>query len=358
MLRVKMFPNDPSGCGHYRMRWPSEAANDAGLVDSIIIYEEENAEHDFEILRVTKMGSNQRAVAHVSDPECDVVVFQRPMDRDIVEAIPHLKRYGTAVVIELDDLFHHLHPKHPSAHVRRPHLSPEMHVGWLERAMSMADLITVSTPALAKFYGKYGPTRVVRNYINEAVVKRKPPPRSKRVTFGWTGVVSTHCGDLTTIGSALPRVMQDTSSEFFCIGDKQAPGALGLDPEHATVTNWLPIKQYQLAIDAISIGMVPLGLTPFNEAKSYIKGLEFAARGVPFVASPTSEYRYLSGLGAGDLARTPNKWQATLTRLACDPDYRAERAAQALAAAQRLTLEEHVHEWGQAWADARSMRRR
>ena len=39
-----------------------------------------------------------------------------------------------------------------------------------------------------------------------------------------------------------------------------------------------------LAIDNITVGMVPLALTPFNQAKSYIKGLEFAARGVPFVA--------------------------------------------------------------------------
>jgi hypothetical protein len=44
-------------------------------------------------------------------------------------------------------------------------------------------------------------------------------------------------------------------------------------------------------LNGIHVGLVPLTRGPFNEAKSYLKGLEYAAAGIPFIATPTEEYQ-------------------------------------------------------------------
>ena len=62
---------------------------------------------------------------------------------------------------------------------------------------------------------------------------------------------------------------------------------------------------YTSSVAELGVGLVPLLDSAFNRAKSWLKGLEYAALGVPFVASPTPEYVKLAGLGAGLLADDP-----------------------------------------------------
>jgi hypothetical protein len=350
---VKLFPTDATGCGSYRMREPARAVGESSAnIDTLIVFDDENPEHQLDVILTGHLGSDLR-VTRVADPCCDVIVLQRPMYRTMIECIPFLQEHGVSVVVELDDNFHRIHPQNPAFALTKPEINPDTNIVWLEKALSLADLIVVSTPALAKFYGDYGPIRVVRNYVPASTVRESAPVRED-VVFGWTGTTTTHAGDLDTIGSAVSGAMRSVPSSFHTIGDRRTPAKLGVE---GVVQEWLPIDELPTAIDAISIGMVPLAINEFNAAKSYIKGLEFAARGIPFVASPTSEYEYLAGLGAGTLARTERKWQSTLTQLASDSALRLDRAEAALRAAKQLTIEEHVGEWCQAWADARTMKR-
>jgi hypothetical protein len=71
----------------------------------------------------------------------------------------------------------------------------------------------------------------------------------------------------------------------------------------------------------IDIGIVPLHPSPFNEAKSNLKGLEYALSGIPFVASSTQEYRDLADAGAGRVAKNNKEWLKHLKQL-LDPEVR------------------------------------
>ena len=354
-LQVKLFAADATGCGWYRCRVPSAAIASSGFdVESIVVHNDENPDHQLDVIEAGHIDDMH--IVRVEDPQCDVVVLQRPMHRSLVEAIPHIQAHGVAVVVEIDDLFHRIHPGNPAYALSRPDLSPEMNITWLERAMSAADLITVSTDLLAKFYGRFGPTQVVRNYVPESTLRK--PVESDRVVFGWTGRTDTHAGDLDTIGRSLASAMLSMpTSEFFTVGDHRTVRTLGVPEKRSTSHAWLPVDQLAESIDAIGIGIVPLALNDFNAAKSWIKGLEYSARGIPFVAAPTPEYERLHQMGAGDLARTERKWETTLLKLALDADYRAERARSAYDVATELTIENNVGKWAQAWADARSLRR-
>ena len=84
------------------------------------------------------------------------------------------------------------------------------------------------------------------------------------------------------------------------------------------------------ALHNFHIGLVPLTRNPFNEAKSYLKGLEYAASGIPFIATPTEEYRILAADGVGRLAETPDEWRDHAREL-LDPDVRIAEAERNLA---------------------------
>ncbi len=83
------------------------------------------------------------------------------------------------------------------------------------------------------------------------------------------------------------------------------------------------IDRYTDLFTGMCIGLVPLSSASFNEAKSAIKGMEYAASGIPFVASPSPEYRWLQEThDLGLVARKPAQWTKHLERLV-DPEERA-----------------------------------
>lgn len=70
----------------------------------------------------------------------------------------------------------------------------------------------------------------------------------------------------------------------------------------------VPISKYPSLFRNIDIGIAPLRDIPFNHAKSYIKGLEYAAAGIPFIATDIAEYSSLAASGVGRVASTKDEW--------------------------------------------------
>jgi hypothetical protein len=60
----------------------------------------------------------------------------------------------------------------------------------------------------------------------------------------------------------------------------------------------------------------PLNKLDFNDAKSFIKGLEYSAAGVPFISEDMEEYSYLyNEYGIGRVAKTEDQWLSHLEDL-------------------------------------------
>jgi glycosyltransferase involved in cell wall biosynthesis len=124
------------------------------------------------------------------------------------------------------------------------------------------------------------------------------------------------------------------------------------DPVEAT--GWIPLGDYYREVSSLSAGVVPLADSAFNRAKSWLKGLEYAALGVPFVATPSPEYvRLQNEAGAGLLADKPKRWRSLLRKLFDDESMRWELAAHARDGVRnRLTIEANAWRWDEAWARA------
>jgi hypothetical protein len=94
----------------------------------------------------------------------------------------------------------------------------------------------------------------------------------------------------------------------------------------------------------IDIGLIPLNNIPFNHAKSFIKGLEYAAAGVPFVSSYSPEYKLLSEQGIGRVAYSQSEWVYHLDEL-LDPRMRKDEIEENYEVLNNFTMEKRGDDW-------------
>lgn len=346
MTRVLVYPADEGGCGMYRLIWPTVALTEQGADVTMVLPGDPSGWHLQGQFWTDDQGRPE--LLDVQTPDADVVVIQRPLKDLFVHAIPKLQARGVKVVVEIDDDFDTISRRNVSWENVQPHLHPHRNKAHLRRACELADLVTVTTPALAARYGKHGRVRIIPNYIPARYLDIRPPAHDG-VVVGWSGSIETHPDDLQVCGAGVAQAVSSTGATFAVIGTGTGvKAALGLR-EPPLACGWRPIDQYPEAVAQLDVGIVPLELTPFNEAKSALKGLEYAALGVPFVASPTGPYRTLVGRGVGLLADSPKAWKGTVGELVRNAEFRTNLAGQGREVAAGLTIEGHCGEWWDAW---------
>jgi hypothetical protein len=269
--------------------------------------------------------------------EADVAVFQRVFSPDLLPVLRGLKEQGVAVVIDIDDDFMALGPQHPAFSIIHPSTTPTGRSwGVLREAIQIADVVTVSTPALARKYNG----KVVRNCIPRAYLSMDRSPSVPTPVIGWPGTPVFHPGDLEVVGDAVARVCATGVAHFRAIGDERTLPILSVPDQQHQPAVLLETFAYARVVADLDIGIVPLCDTQFNAAKSWLKMAEFSSLGVPCVVSPSAENLMLHEQGIGLVARRPREWQRHLMTLAGSADLRAEMGGRARDVMHDLTIEE------------------
>jgi len=345
-MRVVVCRTSFNGLAYYRAEEPARAVVEAGVGVEVVVVPG---------LATTMSTGPDPVVLDVDDLGADVVVMQLPKTAEMLQCLRVLQARGVAVVVEVDDLLH------GASYGLVGHLMAQ--VGAAQRVMDCAreaDLVTVTTPVLLKEYARHGRGAVVPNAVPRRVAELPPAyeRRPDQVVVGWTGNVLGHPYDLQEMGSGLQQALDATAghSEFVVVGQKwDAAVRLGLRAEPREVP-WVNAVDDYLALvgSALDIGLAPLRVDRFNTAKSWLKVLEYAARGVVAVRSPIAEY---DRLGLGYRARAPRDWAKAVTRAVQDPGWRIEQAR----AAREVVLERHlvehrVPQWVAAWEQATAHR--
>jgi hypothetical protein len=344
-VRVWVFPADRYGCGHYRIRQPAGALRALG-------HDVRVCEDDEGLVKLRRRGGT---VVGVEPLDCDVAVFQRPATHDFQQAIPLIQRQGVAVVVEIDDLVTGV-PRFNGSHDGwDPIKSPDANWAYFVRCANLADLLTVSTPLLAREYGGSTPSVVLPNCVPRAWIERPAPDPGRPLALGWTGVLSHRSGDLKELRGVLRGVLEGHGARLRLVGDVRAPRLLGLE-DLADAQGWTTIGHgYEGAVQSFSVGLAPLADNKFNKAKSWLKPLEYAALGVPWAGSDVPEYRRLRASGV--LSRTAPDWRRSLDRLLSSPALREELAGSGREAAAAWTVEARAEDWWEAWSRAAERRR-
>lgn len=344
-MKILALNADNGGCAQYRIKEPARVVSEQFDVEIEV--------RDEIFLSGEKSSSGEYFVDKINE-DIDLLIAQRPLNQSMYAAIVAARRQGIAVVVELDDDFHNVHRNNIAWKDVDPEHSKWSNYNWLMKATEEADWVTVSTPALTK-YAPHGRVSVLRNCVPESIFNIAPIHGANR-SLGWTGTVATHPEDLEMTEGSIGRALRKSGKDFHVVGDGQGvKKALELPPSvQVYLTGWVDVSiYYQVMANHLSSGIVPLDLTPFNNAKSNLKGLEMSALGIPFVASPTDEYVRLAQQGAGIIARTPEEWYKNTYALLSNPTKRTSLGKKY----QKIIREHYLYErnaqgWFNAWQSA------
>lgn len=315
-MRIFGF-HDRSGCGWYRILLPFGQL----------------AEHGHEVTV---------SAGWLRPTDAQIVVGQR---LDKPEALPLWRRLRAQarLVYEIDDDVFNVEPVNWMAHQVYSKPVPQDVV---VHAAQVADLVTVTTEPLAQVMRQHSDNVVVLpNRIPASLLDVVRPVRD-RVTVGWAGGAS-HGADMGLVAGPLRRMLdRNRHVDVHLVGTDYSPTIR----RPCRFTGWSDdVEAYYRSID-FDIGLAPLVGTRFDRSKSAIKVMEYAALGIPCLASDVEPYRdhVVDGV-TGWLVRREHEWGKRLYELANDPGMRAEMGRNARELAAGWTIEEHWTQWETAY---------
>lgn len=218
----------------------------------------------------------------------------------------------------------------------------------IRRCASIADLVTVTTQPLAEVFSKFSQNiHVINNFIPESMLAIHPPRHpTEPLILGWAGGVS-HMRDVAMIAQTWRDVMEETGVRGHFVG---ADYRNILRPQGFSYTPWsVDPREYFTKID-FDIGLIPIADCPFARSKSRIKALEFAALGIPVIASDCEAYRefVLDGI-TGFLVSTQGQWRDAMMTLIKDERLRWEMKLAARRHARDYTIEGNWRRWADVY---------
>jgi predicted O-methyltransferase YrrM len=328
-VKICFFPGDYSGAGCYRCLFPGRELKD-------------QFGHETFVPEAVYAGGGTYTYQLKTVPNADLYVLQQRPEKEWLKMIPFLKDRGKIIVCETDDYYHGVPFWHPAYEITRPLLEP------MKKIYAMADAMTVSTPFLKEIYSQYNSNiHVLPNYWDATMWVDLPKKDWKRLRIGWMGVAKMRPADMQVLQGVIgPFLKRHPEVDFVAAGDPLVHDILDVPGDQRVSYPRVEFGRTPEITATMDIGLVPLCEAPFNEAKSYLKGLEYAICGIPCIASPTGPYRFWVEEGVnGFLARRPRDWLRHLERLVGDQGLREQMGRAARQKAERFTIQEHAHKW-------------
>jgi glycosyltransferase involved in cell wall biosynthesis len=282
---------------------------------------------------------------------CDVVHVYRLFDGNAYTVLGRLARSGTPLVWDNDDDFAAL-PKE-SANYRHAGGVTAHHAFTLQiKVASMARVVTTPSEGLAERFRGAGVRRVqvVPNALPHHAVR--PTIEHEGIVIGWIAATE-HRAEVPRVPfvDALSRLLEarlDVRVE--CIGVD-----LGLRSERYRYDKAWPFDELPVRIGGFDIGIAPLADIAFNRSRSDIKVKEYAASGVPWLASAVGPY---VGLGESEGGRLvpDDGWFEALDRLVTRSRERRKLGKKGAKWAKGQRIDAFADRWEAVFLEAAGMR--
>jgi glycosyltransferase involved in cell wall biosynthesis len=332
---VKIFcgHDGGSGCAWYRMQMPMDQLAAHGHDVTVASASKDNGAPG---IRASEMAGH------------DVIVGQRLNSPEGAQVWRSAWSPQSRLVYELDDDIFSITAENFGAYVLFGR--PEVREAVIH-AIEVSDLVTASTEQLAAVLRKYNPNvTVLPNHI-PAWVCDLDRPRRARPSVGWMGGAS-HGVDVGLIVSPVRRFLKRFPGWDLRLGgtDYRPTFKAG---DRGVFSQWVQVNKdpegFYGSMD-FDIGLAPVAPSVFTASKSHVKALEYAALGIPVIASDWYPYRDFVRHGeTGFLVRHDHEWLKYMSELAADDGLREQMGAKARELARQWTIEEGWRMWADAY---------
>jgi glycosyltransferase involved in cell wall biosynthesis len=266
----------------------------------------------------------------------DVVFVYRLNSRPLVRTISQLRERGMPIVWDDDDF--------PSTPTTRLGAAREQQ--WrveTKRMLDLAHLVTTPSDGLATYYREElgaEHVRVVENYLPGTYAPPLPRPH-EGVRIGWVAAAE-HEYDLEHFD--VPGVLRRLLDAHPQVRLTSVGVDLRLPRERYRHVG--KVQYYDLAkeVAEFDVGLAPLADIPFNRARSNVKLKEYAAAGVPWLASPIGPYEGMGEKQGGRLV-ADDGWYAALERLVVKEKERRKLAKRGRRWARTQAVEANLDAW-------------
>lgn len=246
----------------------------------------------------------------------DVLFLQRLMHDGLDETIKSARRSGQIVINDIDDWYWGLDPRNQAYMASHPKYNPKENTHFYWKNVMASSVVTVSTPYIKDKVRERGYKGEIVLLPNTIDVGRFTPVKQRDIpTFGWVGSTGHRSGDLELLSGIFPKYLNDGTIRLHHSGDgpdsPKFADILRLDHSSVSTSPRSNTADYPSLL-TMDVGLVPLRECGFNQAKSDIKGLEYAAAGIPFIASRSDSYSQLhsdwDGEGFLIVSKKPKEW--------------------------------------------------
>lgn len=265
--------------------------------------------------------------------DCDIIVMQRIMFKDVADKLPAALASGQIIVNDLDDWYWGLSPANGAWKASHPKYNQTENREHYRSVLARSSAVTVSTQYLAeRLTWVKAPITVLKNTVDVSRFTQRLHVDTIP-TVGWVGSTMHRSGDIEQLSGVLGPLVRSGQIKLHHSG--HVDGAtffadmIKVDRSAVSTTPLVAPSEYPNSF-VFDIGLVPLADVPFNHAKSWIKGIEYAAAGVPFISSRLPEYQELkSKYEIGLLAKNGAQWRKHIESLS-DPAERNKISKEAL----------------------------
>jgi glycosyltransferase involved in cell wall biosynthesis len=277
---------------------------------------------------------------------CDVVHVYRRADDATRRVLAQLAERGTAITYDNDDDLTAV-PKESPSYKKFGGFTGQRLWAMSVKLARKAGAFTTTNEVLAEKYRRAGVERVdvIGNYLDPDVPRTRRPHDG--VVVGWVAGVD-HRADVVRIDivDALRRLLaKHPDVRVECIG---VDLRLRERYRHDRI---VPFRQLPDRIGGFDVGIAPLADIPANRVRSDIKLKEYAASGVPWLASPRGAYGGLGDEQGGRLV-ADDGWFEALDRLVSDAQARNRLGERAKSWARLETIDAVADRWERVFARA------
>lgn len=247
---------------------------------------------------------------HPVEDWADYIILERLAFEPWMSFVKRWQERGIPVYLSFDDAYHLIPDYMTTGKVWAEEGAKKE---WTRNLRHFDGLFVPSTGlarAISKFGGKI---HVIKNYpdLNHPAIRyalEEPlSRRDDRYVIGWGG---SHHHSVEKIVTVLEELVEEWPQvQIWVVGNNAAFNLLGsIPPSHKRVFPRMPYGNYLAATKEFDVFAIPL-VGKYDHSRSWIKPLEAALMGVPWVATYHEIYKECKG---GRLVRSKAQWKEAL----------------------------------------------